>query len=109
MLRSEKRGDEGRRRWRPCSPPPSSSTPARPTQRLAGRCSPSVTWSRHPAERASRPDGDWRKTAAYAIGAVVAEVTLYYTLPLDRLTWRTVVWLVLGLIAFAAVLAAQIA
>jgi len=45
-----------------------------------------------------------------ALAAVAAEVTIYYSLPLDRgLTWWTVVLLVIGLAVFVVVLARQVA
>ena len=45
-----------------------------------------------------------------ALAAVAAEVTIYYTLPLDRgLTWWTVLLLVIGLAVFVLVLARQVA
>ena len=52
----------------------------------------------------------WRPAVLRAFIAVAVEVTLYYTLPLDReVTWRTVGWLVLGLVVFCIALVAQVA
>jgi voltage-gated potassium channel len=61
------------------------------------------------AAPAVRPPIQWRPVVLRAFAAVVVEVTLYYALPFDReVTWRTLLWLVLGLAAFCAVLGAQI-
>jgi len=69
-----------------------------------------VSASRRSSSRPSAPEAHWRPTVVRALAAVAAEVTIYYTLPLDRgLTWWTVALLVIGLAVFVVVLARQVA
>jgi len=69
-----------------------------------------VSASRRSSSASSRHDVPWRRTITRALVAVAAEVTIYYTVPLNRgLELRTVGWLILGLVVFAVVLARQIA
>ena len=67
--------------------------------------STSRRWSSRPA----RSDAPWRSTTAWAFVVVVAEITIYYALPLDRgLTWWSLFWLVLGFVVFVVVLTRQV-
>jgi voltage-gated potassium channel len=69
-----------------------------------------VSASLRSSSRVVRPDVHWRPPVVRALVAVAVEVTLYYTLPLERgLSVWTVAWLVLGLAVFALVLARQVA
>lgn len=66
--------------------------------------------SRRSSSASSRQAVPWRRTVTRALVAVAAEVTIYYTIPLNRgLELRTVGWLILGLVVFGVVLARQIA
>lgn len=66
--------------------------------------------SRRSSSRPARSDVPWRSTIVRALVAVVAEVTIYYALPLNEgLTWWSVLWLVIALLVFVVVLTRQIA
>jgi len=68
-----------------------------------------VSASRRSSSRPARPDVPWRSTVVRALVAVVAEVTIYYALPLDRgPTWWTVLLLAAGLVVFVVILSGQI-
>src|SRR4029078_10861326 len=86
-----------------------ASAAGRPRHRTPVRRRP-VSTSQRWSSRLARSDAPWGSSLLRALVAVVAEVTIYYALPLDRgLSWWSALGLVAGLVAFVVVLAKQVA